>query len=148
MKPWLILAGGLILGLLAHNTAPLVVDYAFSADATGTNTRPFGSLPGPDVCHPAARGGRDGGLYQRRLAANCGDTACTTFGTTVTGGGGALKLLVWYNGAEWTLAESKMAISGTYAFSPSNGELSSRRFRAHSGACPGNAAGAYVLRPP
>jgi hypothetical protein len=28
------------------------------------------------------------------LAGNCGDAACTTFGTTVTGGGGALKLLM------------------------------------------------------
>lgn len=37
------------------------------------------------------------------LAANCADTTCTTFGTAVTGGGGALKLLVWYNGAAWTL---------------------------------------------
>jgi hypothetical protein len=38
------------------------------------------------------------------LAANCADTTCTTWGTNVTGGGGALKLLVWYNGAHWTLA--------------------------------------------
>ena len=37
------------------------------------------------------------------LAANCGDAACTTFGTTVTGGGGALKLLLWNNGQAWTL---------------------------------------------
>lgn len=37
------------------------------------------------------------------LAANCGDTTCTTWGTTVTGGGGALKLLIWYNGTNWTL---------------------------------------------
>jgi hypothetical protein len=37
------------------------------------------------------------------LATNCGDTTCTTFGTTVTGGGGALKLLLWYNGTNWTL---------------------------------------------
>jgi len=36
-------------------------------------------------------------------ATNCGDSACTTFGTTVTGGGGSLKLLVWYNGSNWTL---------------------------------------------
>lgn len=37
------------------------------------------------------------------LAANCGDTSCTTWGTNVTGGTGALKLLVWYNGSHWTL---------------------------------------------
>jgi hypothetical protein len=34
---------------------------------------------------------------------NCGDSACTTFGTSVTGGGGALKLRIWYNGVNWTL---------------------------------------------
>jgi hypothetical protein len=37
------------------------------------------------------------------LAANCGDAACTTFGTTVAGGGGALKLFLWRNGTAWTL---------------------------------------------
>lgn len=37
------------------------------------------------------------------LAANCGDSACTTFGTNITGGTGTLKLLAWYNGAHWTL---------------------------------------------
>lgn len=37
------------------------------------------------------------------LAGNCADGSCTTFGTHVTGGTGALKLLVWYNGANWTL---------------------------------------------
>jgi hypothetical protein len=37
------------------------------------------------------------------LAANCADGTCTTWGTNVTGGGGALKLLVWRNGTNWTL---------------------------------------------
>lgn len=36
-------------------------------------------------------------------ASNCADTTCTTFGTAVTGGTGALNLLVWYNGTNWTL---------------------------------------------
>jgi hypothetical protein len=36
-------------------------------------------------------------------AANCGDSSCTTWGTTVTAGGGNLQLLVWLNGANWTL---------------------------------------------
>ena len=36
-------------------------------------------------------------------ASNCGDSACTTWGTTVTGGTGALKLFVWNNGTNWTL---------------------------------------------
>ena len=37
------------------------------------------------------------------LAANCADSSCTTWGTNVTGGTGALKRLVWYNGTNWTL---------------------------------------------
>lgn len=37
------------------------------------------------------------------LAGNCADGTCTTFGTNVTGGGGALNLFVWYNGTNWTL---------------------------------------------
>lgn len=37
-------------------------------------------------------------------ASNCGDSACTAWGTTVTGGTGSLKLFVWYNGTNWTLA--------------------------------------------
>ncbi len=37
-------------------------------------------------------------------SSNCGDSACTTWGTTVTGGTGALKLFIWYNGSNWTLA--------------------------------------------
>jgi hypothetical protein len=34
---------------------------------------------------------------------NCGDSACTTWGTTITGGAGSLKLLAWYDGTNWTL---------------------------------------------
>jgi len=37
------------------------------------------------------------------LAANCGDGSCTTWGTTVSAGGGALTRQVWYNGTNWTL---------------------------------------------
>jgi hypothetical protein len=36
-------------------------------------------------------------------AANCADGTCTTWGTNVTGGGGALNLLIWYNNTHWTL---------------------------------------------
>jgi hypothetical protein len=36
-------------------------------------------------------------------AGNCGDGTCTTFGTTVTGGGGSVKILAWWNGSNWTL---------------------------------------------
>ena len=34
---------------------------------------------------------------------NCGDSSCTTFGTAVTGGTGALPLLIWYTGVAWHL---------------------------------------------
>jgi|GEM_PF-5288923 len=37
------------------------------------------------------------------LAANCGDGLCTTLGTTVTGGGGGLNLLLWADGTNWRL---------------------------------------------
>ena len=36
-------------------------------------------------------------------ASNCADTTCTTFGTAVTGGTGALPLFIWYTGAAWHL---------------------------------------------
>ena len=36
-------------------------------------------------------------------ASNCGDSACTTWGTTVSAGAGALKLMIWNNGSVWTL---------------------------------------------
>ena len=36
-------------------------------------------------------------------ASNCADSSCTTFGTAVTGGTGALPLFVWYTGAAWHL---------------------------------------------
>jgi hypothetical protein len=37
------------------------------------------------------------------IATGCADTTCTTFGTNITAGGGALKKLGWYNGANWKL---------------------------------------------
>lgn len=37
------------------------------------------------------------------LAGNCADGTCTTFGTVVSAGGGALHILVWNNGTSWTL---------------------------------------------
>jgi hypothetical protein len=54
------------------------------------------------------------------LATNCGDTTCTTPGATVTGGGGALDLLVGWDGAAWRIfrAQSVPALanlSGTLA---------------------------------
>ena len=43
---------------------------------------------------------------------NCADAACTTFGSAVTGGGGALKLLVWWDGTAWTLIGKQQALVG------------------------------------
>jgi hypothetical protein len=35
-----------------------------------------------------------------------------TFGSAVTGGGGALKLLVWWDGTAWTLIGKQQALVG------------------------------------
>jgi hypothetical protein len=75
----------------------------FRVDATGQELAQthrnivlnFGSLPSAIQGMTATIG--DG------LAGNCGDSSCTTFGTNVTGGGGALHLMIWYNGTNWTL---------------------------------------------
>lgn len=64
-------------------------------DIAMVNPIAFASLPTPTFGMIAVV--KDG------LAANCGDGTCTTFGTTVTAGGGALKLAIWYNGTNWTL---------------------------------------------
>jgi hypothetical protein len=56
----------------------------------------FSTLPGSPTAGTLA-------TISDGLAGQCADGTCTTFGTNVTGGGGALKLLVWYNGTNWTL---------------------------------------------
>jgi hypothetical protein len=80
-----------------------VFQVAHAADPTGTNTRPSSALPALTFATlpPAVVGTQ--AYVTDGLAANCGDAACTTFGTAVTGGGGALKLLLWNNGQAWTL---------------------------------------------
>jgi len=56
------------------------------------------------------------------LAANCGDGTCTTPGTTVTGGSGALDLLVGYDGAAWRIfraaGPSSIVVAKTGIVSP------------------------------
>jgi hypothetical protein len=47
------------------------------------------------------------------LAANCGDGACKLPNTTVTGGGGALDLLIGYDGAAWRIFRAAAAESTT-----------------------------------
>ena len=74
------------------------------AQPTGTNT-PAGSLVLQQrtfATLPATTAGTVAYIADG-LAANCGDAACTTFGTAVTGGGGALKILLFYDGGGWTL---------------------------------------------
>ncbi len=78
---------------------------------TGTNKVVFDTSPvisGPKVAPltfatlPATVAGTVAYITDG-AAGNCADGTCTTFGTNVTGGGGALKLLLWYNNANWTL---------------------------------------------
>ncbi len=88
---------------LGIGIAGLLAWAASAADPTGSNTRPFGSLPALTFATlPPAVAGTEAYISDG-LAANCADTTCTTFGTNVTGGGGALKLLLWSNGVNWTL---------------------------------------------
>jgi hypothetical protein len=55
----------------------------------------YASLPGPVTGQVA--------YISDGKSSNCGDSACTTWGTTITGGGGSLKLMAWFNGSYWTL---------------------------------------------
>ena len=101
-------------GFLATGTTPCssflnvgssgcLLTLGFQDDAGDPQTSPgpmattiFASLPTPVA-----------GMYayiSDGKAANCGDTSCTTFGTPVTGGGGALPLFIWYTGAAWHLS--------------------------------------------
>jgi hypothetical protein len=45
-------------------------------------------------------------------ASNCGDSACTAPGTIVSGGGGALKLLLYADGTNWRLLSGTNAGAG------------------------------------
>ena len=52
------------------------------------------------VCHRAASHGRHAGVHFRWCDGNCADAACTTFGSAVTGGGGARRGLVGWHCVE------------------------------------------------
>lgn len=84
-------------------TLSLAGYYAY-AQPTGTNTaagslvlqqRTFATLPASTAGTVA--------YIADGATGNCADAACNTFGTAVTGGGGSLKLMLWYNGAAWHL---------------------------------------------
>jgi hypothetical protein len=66
------------------------------SDILAITAVPFASLPAAPIQGMVA-------TINDGLAGNCADGSCTTFGTNVTGGTGALKLLIWYNNAHWTL---------------------------------------------
>lgn len=90
----LVLLSGLLLAVVMAYAQPT------GSNTTTANVLPastFGNLPSS----PAT-----GAMYYMSDGAsgNCADSACTTFGTNVSGGGGALKLFIWWNGAHWTLA--------------------------------------------
>jgi hypothetical protein len=71
-----------------------VLGTAHAADPIGTDKRPSSALPALTFATlPPAVPGTLASISDG-LAANCGDAAGTTFGTAVTGGGGALKLFV------------------------------------------------------
>lgn len=90
--------------LIGCNSANLPSGYT-SGLASGM-ARTYTSLPGnagSNSNYPA----QDGMVYDivDGLAANCADGTCTTWGTHVSGGGGALHLQVRWNAAkaQWTL---------------------------------------------
>ena len=66
-------------------------------DILWNTPRAYSSLPAASVVPGAVAAINDG------KAANCADGTCTTFGTVVSAGGGALPLLLWSNGMNWTL---------------------------------------------
>ena len=74
----------------------IVAGFQDSAgDPTALPGTVYASLPGTIVGYQA--------YITDGKSSNCGDSACTTWGTTVTGGGGSLKLNLWSNGSNWTL---------------------------------------------
>jgi hypothetical protein len=75
-----------------------------AADPTALPITTFTNLPG-------AVFRRIGGISDG-LAANCGDGACTAPGTIISGGGGALMLLVYADGTNWRLLSGTNAGAG------------------------------------
>ena len=96
-------SGDLVLGTTTANTIRFVANSA-AIDAMTISPsnqvvitpQTYASLSSPTLGTVA--------VISDGKASNCGDAACTTWGTTVTGGTGALKLKIWYNGTNWTLA--------------------------------------------
>jgi hypothetical protein len=76
-------------GLLVGQQAPTINNPILTAHS-------YAGLPSSPTAGQAA-------YIVDGLAANCGDSSCTTWGTNVTGGGGALNLRIWWNGTHWTL---------------------------------------------
>lgn len=83
-------------GLALQGSLPFSATGIISNSYIAPATLTFGTLPSPFAGMVA--------YISDALAANCGDASCNTWGTTVTGGTGALKRLLLYNGTNWTLA--------------------------------------------
>jgi hypothetical protein len=84
-------------GVYVRGTGAGQVSSADGATWIPATRHLFATLPAANTANGLIAAITDG------LAGNCGDGTCTTWGTTVTGGGGALKLLLWSNGTNWTL---------------------------------------------
>ena len=84
-----------------------LVAFMFAAIAyaqpTGSNTPGGFVLPAVTFANLPAKTTGTLAYISDGASGNCADGTCTTFGTNVTGGGGALKLKIWYNGTNWTL---------------------------------------------
>ena len=87
-----------VASFVANTTAAVSITVGVPGTALGVvglTVGAFANLPTPIAGMVASI--NDG------KASNCGDTTCTTWGTAVTGGGGALPLLIWYTGTAWHL---------------------------------------------
>ncbi len=93
-------------GILVGQTKPTIADPIITAHT-------YAGLPGSPTAGQISH-------IIDGLAANCGDGACTTPGATITGGGGALDLLVGWDGATWRIFRAQAVpalanLSGTLA---------------------------------
>ncbi len=90
------------MGLLLVSALCLAVVMAY-AQPTGSNTNAPNVMPAVKFAQLPSAPATGAVFYMTDgLSSNCGDSACTGYGTTVTGGGGALKLLIWFNAVNWT----------------------------------------------
>lgn len=90
---WLTDGGGATAANVVFGRGNIASGFANNYNMSGYPK--FASLP------PAGAGAT--GFIIDGITSGCSDSTCTTFGTSVTAGGGALKLNLWNNGTNWTL---------------------------------------------